>query len=82
MFGGTLNGQSTEGCGISSIGAGFTINSEQGLRIATLMMEAIGSSEMSVLTRSTRRHIPEDGTVHSHRRENLRSYNRVTNFLM
>jgi hypothetical protein len=27
-----------------------------------------------VLTRATRRNIPEDGTLHSHRRENLKSY--------
>jgi hypothetical protein len=35
----------------------------------TLMMEAISSSETSVPPRSTRRNIPEDGTLHSHRRE-------------
>jgi hypothetical protein len=40
----------------------------------TLMMEAIRSSDTSVLIRATRRHIPEDGTVHSDRRENLKSY--------
>jgi hypothetical protein len=28
----------------------------------------------SVRTRFTRRHIPEDGILHSHRRENLKSY--------
>jgi hypothetical protein len=41
---------------------------------STLKMEAIRSSETSVYTRSTRRHIPEDGILHSHRRENLKSY--------
>jgi hypothetical protein len=29
---------------------------------------------MSVHTRSTQRHIPEDGILHRHRRENLKSY--------
>jgi hypothetical protein len=36
-----------------------------------LQMEAIRSSETLVRTRSTQRHIPEDGILHSHRRENL-----------
>jgi hypothetical protein len=35
---------------------------------------AIRSSETSVLTRSTRHHIPEGGILHSHRYENLKSY--------
>jgi hypothetical protein len=33
-----------------------------------------GSRETSVLTRSTRRHIAEDGILHSHRRDNLKRY--------
>jgi hypothetical protein len=32
------------------------------------------SSETSVNTRSTRRHIPDDGILHSHGCENLKSY--------
>jgi hypothetical protein len=39
--------------------------------VSTLKVVEIHSSETSVQTRSTRRDIPEDGILHSYRRENL-----------
>jgi hypothetical protein len=50
--------------------------------LVTLMMEALSSSETSVLTRATRRNIPEDAILHSHRRENLKSYMALTGWTL
>jgi hypothetical protein len=41
------------------------------------MMKALHSSETTVLTRATWRNIPEDGTLHTHRRENFKSYTEI-----
>jgi hypothetical protein len=43
--------------------------------LVTLMMEVLSFSATSVLTSATRRNFPDDGNLHSHRRENFKSYN-------
>jgi hypothetical protein len=45
-------------------------------------MEAIRSSDKLVLTRATRRNIPEDGILHSHRSGNLVSYIALTGWTL
>jgi hypothetical protein len=49
------------------------------LILVTLMMEAIHSSETSVLTRATWHNIQEVGILHSHCRESLKSYKTIIN---
>jgi hypothetical protein len=59
--------------------AGVVLNSQI---LVTLMKEAPSYSEMSVLTRATRRNIPEEAILRSHCCENLKSYIALTGWSM
>jgi hypothetical protein len=50
--------------------------------LANLKNDALDSSETSVLTRATRRNIPEDGILHGHLREYLKSYIALTGWAL
>jgi hypothetical protein len=50
--------------------------------LVTLMKEELSSSVTSVLTRATRRNIPEDDNLHSHRHENIKSYIALTGWTL
>jgi hypothetical protein len=52
----------------------FTANVPSLPILAILMLEAIRSSETLVTTTTIKRNIPEDCFLHSHRRDNLKSY--------
>jgi hypothetical protein len=61
---------------ISELGTTLAVNNQSTLD--TLKTEALLSSETSVLTRAIRRNITEEGILHSHGRENLKSYMTLT----
>jgi hypothetical protein len=50
--------------------------------LVTLITESLNSTVISLLIRSTRHNIPEDGILHSHRRENLKSYIALTGWTL
>jgi hypothetical protein len=50
--------------------------------LVTLMKKALNSSETSILIRATRLNIPEDDILHSHCRENLKSYIALTGWTL
>jgi hypothetical protein len=59
---------------IGGMGRKLAVVSNQSTPILlNLMMEAIHSSETSVLTRATQHNITEDDIIQCHRRENLKS---------
>jgi hypothetical protein len=57
---------------IGELGTSLAVTSNR--RTLLRNAKALSSSEASVLTRATLRDIPEDGVLHSHRREYLKFY--------
>jgi hypothetical protein len=51
----------------------LTFRAEHRMRVKNAVFWDVAPCRSCVNARSTRRHIPEDGIVHSHRRENLKS---------
>jgi hypothetical protein len=78
----------------SELGTTLTVTSNRSTLLVTanvvlsllilfnLMMEVMCSSETSVVTRATRRHISENGIDLSHRLENLKSYIALTGWTL
>jgi hypothetical protein len=73
---------------IGELGTMLAITSNRCMLLVTAsvvpnsLKEALSSSETSVLTRATRRNIPENTILHSHSRENLKSYIALTGWTL
>jgi hypothetical protein len=63
---------------IGELGTTLIVSSNRSTLRKILIMEAIRSPDTSVLTRATRRRIAENGILHSHSRENFKSYIALT----
>jgi hypothetical protein len=50
--------------------------------LVTLTMQVLSSCETSANTTATRRNIPEDGILHRHLREKLKSYIALTGWTL